>query len=510
MTPPDATPPDATLPDVTLPDVTGHRVAPRWWRPDQTLRGRLTVGLVAVLLVACAVLGVATGLFLRTFLLGRLDDQLATAGGRFSSSLKKGPLTPGGFDGDADNAVPGQSVGTLGVRLAGGRVTDAAVVGEDGSNRRLTLTASDTRLLRELPPGGPVTSAALTGLGDYRLRAVAGRDGDIQVTGLPLAPVTATLAELAAVEAALFAVVVVAGGLATAVVVRRTLRPLRRVADTALDVSELPLTSPDAVLPARIAPPRPTSEVDQVSVALDHMLDHIRAALAVRDGTEARLRQFVADASHELRTPLAIVRVNAEYAARQSPVQPLPAPVGAALTRITAAAERMGALVADLLLLARLDAGRPLAHEPVDLTRLVLEAVIDARSAGPTHRWQLDLPDEPLTTQGDPDRLRQVLANLLTNAFAHTPADTTVTTSLRAVPAGVEISVADDGPGIPADRHADLFERFTRGDTSRSREHGSTGLGLAIAHSIVAAHHGSLRVARSLDGGACFIVRLPD
>jgi len=239
VTPPDVTPPDVTPPDVTLPDVTGHRVAPRWWRPDQTLRGRLTVGLVAVLLVACAVLGVATGLFLRTFLLGRLDDQLATAGGRFSSSLKKGPLTPGGFDGDADNAVPGQSVGTLGVRLAGGRVTDAAVVGEDGSNRRLTLTGSDTRLLRELPPGGPVTSAALTGLGDYRLRAVAGRDGDIQVTGLPLTPVTATLAELAAVEAALFAVVVVTGGLATAVVVRRTLRPLRRVADTALDVSEV-------------------------------------------------------------------------------------------------------------------------------------------------------------------------------------------------------------------------------------------------------------------------------
>ena len=474
---------------------------PLRWPPSRTLRGRLTVGLAAILLVACGVLGVATALFLRAFLLSQLDGQLVAAGGRFAASLERG-----GSDGDADNVVPGQSVGTVGVRLVGGQVAQAAVVAEDGTNRGLVLPAVDAASLAALVPGARPSTADLA-VGDYRLQAVIGRDGDVQVTGLPLHPVNQTLERLAVIEAALFGVLVLTGGLGTAVVVRRTLRPLEQVSATALHVSELPLTAADTVLPGIIGPADPTSEVDQVSVAFDHMLEHVRSALTARDTTEARLRRFVADASHELRTPLATIRAHAEYAGLAD--GPLPAQVTDALTRITAATDRMGTLVADLLLLARLDAGRPLARDPVDLTRLVLDAVVDARTAGPDHHWQLDLPELAVAVTGDGERLHQVLANLLTNARTHTPPGSTVTTTLTTGPTAVEVTVRDDGPGIPTRLRDDLFDRFTRGDASRTRAHGNTGLGLAIAHGIAAAHTGTLTVTDTPDGGAAFHLRLP-
>ena len=302
------------------------------WRPNRTLRGRLTVGLVGILLLACALLGAATAVFLRSFLLSQLDGQLAAAGGRFSASLEHGKLAPGGEDADADNAVPGQSVGTIGVRLVDGRVTQAAIVADDGTNRSFAFPAADTATLTALVPGGGPISADLDAVGDYRLDAVAGEDGDVQITGLPLHSVNQTLARLAAIEAVVFGGLVVAGGVTTAVVVRRTLRPLERVSATALHVSELPLTDADTALPTSIAPAHPTSEVDQVSVAFDHMLEHVRSALASRDATEARLRQFVADASHELRTPLATIRAHAEYAGIAD--GPPSAPVSEALGRI--------------------------------------------------------------------------------------------------------------------------------------------------------------------------------
>jgi two-component system, OmpR family, sensor kinase len=369
------------------------------------------------------------------------------------------------------------------------------------------LPAADAAVLTALVPGGSPVTADLAAVGDYRLEAVAGRDGDIQVTGLPLRSVNQTVARLAVIEAIVFGALVVAGGVTTAVVVRRTLRPLERVAATALHVSELPLTDADTALPRSVAPDHPTSEVDQVSVAFDHMLEHVRSALAARDATEARLRQFIADASHELRTPLATIRAHAEYAS--SAHGPPSAPVSEALGRIAVATDRMGTLVTDLLLLARLDAGRPLAREPVDLTRLVLDAVADARAAGAGHRWRLNLPEQVVTVPGDAERLHQVLANLLTNARTHTRPGTTVTTTLTPGPAAVEVTVRDDGPGIPAELQEDLFDRFTRGDAARTRAHGSTGLGLAIAHGIAAAHDGTLTVTSAPGHGAEFRLRLP-
>jgi two-component system OmpR family sensor kinase len=472
----------------------------------RSLRGRLTIGMVVVLLVAGLVVAVVSELFVRHFLIARVDEQLVSAGGRYGASLEHPDRHESDHRVDPDDVIPGQSEGTLGIRVVGGRIRQAAVVGRDGTNRPVRLDPAGAAAVLRIRPGSGAHSVDLHRLGDYRLRAVRGRDGDIQLTGLPLHPVDETLAELLVVEAALFAGLVVVGGAAALVVVRRSLRPLDQLAHNALEVSTLALTGGEEPLPATAAPQRSAREVDQVGEAFDRMLDRVRNAMAARDATEARLRRFVADASHELRTPLATIRASAEYGAATAA---LPEDTADALSRIRAAADRMGVLVADLLLLARLDAGRPLRHDEVDLTRLVLDSVADARTAAPDHRWELDLPEEAVTVAGDEERLRQVIGNLLTNARTHTPPGTTVTTGISVADDHVEAWVADDGPGVPPALRGEIFERFTRGDSSRSRVHGSTGLGLAIAHGIARAQGGSLSHEPGPSGGACFRLRLP-
>jgi two-component system OmpR family sensor kinase len=484
-----------------------RRSRPRRWRAG-TLLSRLTVGMLVVLLLTCAVLGVATELFVRDSLLSQIDKELGAAGGRYSASLEHQGSPPITVDGDGDESVPGQAVGTLGVRLVDGTVTDAAVVTEAGTNRRLDLSADNAELLSSVVPGGAPKSLDLEGVGDYRVLALEGRDGDIQLTGLPLSPMNQTLTRLFVVEAILFILVFLAGGGATLLVVRRNLRPLHQLTATALDVSEQELTDPETSLPTAVPLSEAGSEVDQLNVAFHRMLDQVQKALTSRDATEAQLRRFVADASHELRTPLANIRAHAEFASTGA--EPLPEATSTALARITSSADRMSALVEDLLLLARLDAGRPLASEPVDLTRVVLDSVADARTASPDHRWQLDLPEEVVMVTGDEDRLHQVLANLLSNASTHTPPGTTVVTRLQVSNLTTDLVVTDDGPGIPADVQPRLFDRFARADTSRSRTHGSSGLGLAIAVSIVAAHGGSLTASSPPGEGAEFRVRLPN
>jgi two-component system OmpR family sensor kinase len=219
-----------------------------------------------------------------------------------------------------------------------------------------------------------------------------------------------------------------------------------------------------------------------------------------------RVRQFVADASHELRTPLTAIRGYTELARRRR--DELPDEVAHAMGRVASESERMTHLVEDLLLLARLDSGRPLDSEQVDLSQLAVDAVSDAHVAGPQHDWNLDLPDEPVLVTGDSARLHQVLTNLLANARVHTPAGTTVTASLTTQPSHAVLSVADNGPGIPPELQSEVFERFARGDTSRSRKGGSTGLGLAIVAAVVRAHHGTIAV-RSVPGSTEFVVQLP-
>ncbi|NUU23507.1 MAG: HAMP domain-containing histidine kinase [Streptomycetaceae bacterium] len=476
-------------------------------RPPRSLRGRLSAGLVLLLALACAAVGVATALELEGFLVGRLDQQLTASGGRFAASQEHEDRP------DADNApdTRGQSEGTFGARLLGGRVTDSAVVRER-SDLAVPLSRSDQRKLAELPPDGKARSIGLSAIGEYRVQAVSGDDGDVLITGLPLHPVEETVHRLEAVETAVFGIALVATGAAAAWWVGFTLRPLRRVAATATAVTRLPLTSGDIAMPRLIDVGDPGTEVGQVGTALNRMIGHVGDALARRQASEERLRNFAADASHELRTPVATVRAHAELGLRST--EPMPPEVRNALQRIQSESERMSVLVDELLLLARLDAGRPLAREPVDLSRLILDAVDDARTVAPDHRWLLDLPEEPVEVPGDRHSLHQVVANLLANAGTHTPRGTTVTVTLAPAPPGQEppehvgLTVEDDGPGIPEALLPELFERFTRADPSRTRTGKGTGLGLAIVHAVVTAHHGTVDVT-SRPGHTRFRFHLP-
>jgi two-component system OmpR family sensor kinase len=270
-----------------------------------------------------------------------------------------------------------------------------------------------------------------------------------------------------------------------------SLRPLHRVAATASRVTELPLADGTVTLPERVPETNPGTEVGQVSAAFNRMLGHVESALARRADSEARLRRFAADASHELRTPLAAIRGYAELARRHP--GPVPDDIAHALGRVESESARMSVLVDELLLLARLDAGRPLASEPVDLTRLAIDTTSDARASGQDHRWVLDLPGEPVLVRGDEHRLHQVIANLLSNARTHTPPGTTVAVRLATPDSGqVELSVTDDGPGIPAELQPALFDRFVRGNGARARKSGGTGLGLSIVHAVVTAHGGTV------------------
>ncbi len=324
--------------------------------------------------------------------------------------------------------------------------------------------------------------------------------------------VDATVRDYVVAEAGIalagIALAAVAGGL----LVRRQLRPLDDVAATATRVAGLPLHEGQVALRERVPEQYtdPATEVGQVGAALNQLLGHVEGALQARHESETHVRQFVADASHELRTPLASIRGYAELL-RRLPGE-LPPEAVRAVARVESESQRMTALVEDLLLLARLDAGRPLERVEVDLALLAVDAVADAHVAGPGHAWELDLPDPeteaPATVVGDEDRLRQVLANLLTNARVHTPPGTTVTTTVRREGTVVVLRVLDDGPGIPADLVPRLFHRFARGDAARSPGSGSSGLGLAIVDAVVRAHDGRIDVDGEA-GATAFTVTLP-
>ena len=332
-------------------------------------------------------------------------------------------------DHDNDN-IPGgpqmcgqeQGPQTFSASIGGSAFHNPTVTGSD-----CNLTQADrTALLALRTSGGPAT-VSFSRLGRYQLMVRPGQAGTKLVTGLPLAPVQSTLQEVELTEIIVFSAALVLTGLLGTGFVRLSLRPLRRVAATATRVTQLPLASGQVTLPDRVPDANPRTEVGQVGAAFNRMLGHVEAALARRAASEARLRRFAADASHELRTPLAAIRGYAELALRHP--GPVPADIEHALRRVESESERMSVLVDELLLLAQLNAGRPLAQEPVDLTRLAIDATSDARVAAPAHRWLLELPDEPVQVRGDEHRLHQVLANLMSNAAKHTPPGTTVTVS---------------------------------------------------------------------------------
>ncbi|HWG63576.1 MAG TPA: ATP-binding protein [Streptosporangiaceae bacterium] len=482
----------------------------RRWLSSRTLRARLIAGLLALFAVVFVAVGIVTYAVLHQTLLTQLDLQLQAAGGRYASCTEEksheGPLPPGGAVPGNCSSLPGLGAGTFGARLKNGVVTNQGVI--DGHSR---LSAADKATLARLPVNGRFYSRDLRSLdGDYRLTAVRGLDGDVLITGLPLSSMESTLGKVEIAELIAFSAALILAGVIGAGFVRLSLRPLRRVAATATRVTQLPLASGKVTLPDRVSGTSPRTEVGQVAVAFNQMLGHVESALARRAASEARLRRFAADASHELRTPLASIRGYAELMLRDP--SPGPRDTEHALRRVEAESTRMSVLVDELLLLAQLDAGRPLAQQPVDLSRLTIDATSDARVAAADHRWLLDLPEEPVVVRGDEFRLHQALANLMNNAAKHTPKGTTVTVRLAAGgdPGTVELSVTDDGPGVPAELQPTLFERFVRGDSSRARldgEAGSTGLGLAIVDAVIAAHGGTVRL-ESEPGETRFVITL--
>lgn len=462
---------------------------------------RLTAGLVVLLAASWLVVGLATAVELRSFLTGRLDQQLQDAGGRFPASLEHGRTGPG--TGDRPD-TRGQSEGTFGARLLDGKVVQEAVV---HGNTHVTADLDDhDRAALALSSPGNIRTISLSELGEYRVLTTRGHDGDVLVTGLPKEPVDIIAHRLLIIEGILFVLVLAVAGAAAAGWVRLSLRPLRRVATIATGVADLPLSGGEVALSQRVPDAGGDSEVGRLGTAFNRMLGHIENSLALRQAGQERLRRFAADASHELRTPVAAIRGHAELALRST--EETPEDVRHAMRRIQAEAARMGDLVDDLLLLARLDTGRPLAAEPVDLTRLVLDATSDARVAGPDHHWRLDLPEDPVEITGDGHRLHQAIANLLANARQHTPPASTVTVALTTGPGRVVVTVSDDGPGIPADLQSGIFDRFVRADHGRSRAEGGTGLGLAIAHGIITVHHGTLTLD-SRPGRTVFRLDLP-
>jgi two-component system, OmpR family, sensor kinase len=486
---------------------------PRVW----SLRLRLLVGQIIVLVVVCVGITAATELALLRHLRTQLDSQLAGASYR-SALMYPEPNHPRGHwmhrywrpgPGPMFLDAPGQPAGMVAAVVSDGRTLDAGYLTSTG-DRAAVSAGAQSQLASVAGSRRPVT-LDLDGLGRYRVVAAPSRGGgDIIVTGLSMSNIDATMIRMLVILGIVTVIALVAATTAGVVIIRRALAPLRRVAQTAREVVEIPLDRGEVELPVRVpeSDANPHTEVGQLGSALNRMLDHIATALSARQASETRVRRFVADASHELRTPLAAIRGYTELAQRMGQDGGDREAVAHAMSRVASETERITRLVEDLLLLARLDSGRPLEREPVDLSRVAVDAVSDAHIAGPDHQWELDLPEEPVLVTGDAARLHQVVTNLLANARVHTGAGTVVTTRLSDEPGHTVLQVIDNGPGIPASLQSEVFERFARGDSSRSRKGGSTGLGLAIASAVVKAHNGTITV-HSAPGHTEFTVRLP-
>lgn len=477
-------------------------------RAPWTLQRKLIVTVVSITSLIMVLVGVTMSALLGTVVEDGLASDLRAQVQRTATMAR--PLLTGGLSAQDILAQQPLPPGTLLIVETPPASPTAAYTAEDGSVVALT-DAQMEQLIDSIPQDGPLV-LRVDGIGTFRL------DGtkigqSVVVLGMSRDKVTSTIGDMLTTIGLLTAggLILLAG--ATAWTIRAGLAPLRAVADTAERVSKMPLSQGEVSIrervPAHQADPR--TEAGRVGEALNTLLDHVGDSLSARQRNEERMRAFVADASHELRTPLASIRGYSELSLRALTRNHDTATIETAessLERIQAQSLRMTSLVEDLLLLARLDEGQELVFGTVDLTRLAIDAVGDARAAGPDHEWVLDVGDEPVLIAGDAGRLHQVAANLLANARTHTPAGTAVTVSVTRDGSTAVLRVHDDGPGIDPAIKDELFERFARADRSRARQTGGTGLGLSIARAIVDAHGGSLTV-RSAPGDTTFEVRLP-
>jgi len=478
-------------------------------RAPVRLRRRLTLTMAALLIVALSTASIVTYTTVRSFLLGRLDAQLDVA--QHVAFVYLAAQSRAGH-------VPSE-------RVLDNRVSPDVyllLVGADGSillNRPSgstihpdpqpvlpsALRPSSTPRQRTFGRRGGVfrpepDSFTVAARGDplaqYRAAALVVPQG-VLVTAVSLNPTSATLNLLVDVELGASLAVLVAVCILVLWTVRRGLRPLEDMARTAGSIAA-------GDLHQRVPVDDGQSEVGRLGQALNVMLTRIEAAFSEKSASEARLRQFVADASHELRTPLTSIRGYTELLRRGAFADE--ESVRRALSRVEREAIRMGTLVDDLLLLARLDQGRPLERVPVDLRKVGADAVDDARAVEPLRPVELVAPD-PVVVLGDPDRLGQVAHNLVRNALAHTPAGTPVRVDVGVSGGMGRLSVSDRGPGLDAEARARVFDRFYRGDVARTGE--GTGLGLAIVQAIAEALSGTATVRSSPGAGATFSIELP-
>jgi signal transduction histidine kinase len=474
--------------------------AGRWRKAVRGASLRTRVMAAAALLVAltCLVTAVLGTTLLRSYLLSRSDAQLRDFAKVASRIVQRQQLQPGG-DSSRPQALPTQFL--VEVIGAGGQVSMAGgPLGAADGPRLSAAQLSDT--------GTPFTAAAAGASGgSWRVLVQRLSGGRHLVIAYSLGDLNSTVTRLEIADAVAGAVCVVLLAGIGLPLVRASLAPLARIEATATAIA-------GGDLSRRIDEPAGNTEVGRLAEALDVMLASIETAYLARadgearaQGSEERMRRFAADASHELRTPLTSVRGLAEYGLQQGDAASREELLRL-MSLIAREADRMGGLVADLLLLARFDAGRPLDRRPVDLASLAAEGVTRARIVDPGRPITLEAA-EPVIVDADEERLRQIIDNLIGNALEHTPPGSPVTVTVTGGPGPGRLTVADRGPGMTSEQASRVFERFYRTDGARTRARGGAGLGLAIAASLAAAHGGEITVDTAPGRGAAFHVRLP-
>jgi len=476
-----------------------------------SLRSRLLLATVTLVAVGLLVADGATYALLRSSLIGRIDRQLR-GGSEFVSGIDfSDGGGPGG--GPAGGSGPGGGERHYGDHGAPPQTQvierlDASGTVVDSSGGPFGSTQSPPVLPRGLPgstraASGDGSRLFSTGSADgtvrYRVLASALPTGGTIVLAYPLGDAEAALGRLLWIEAIVTLAVLAAVAAFALWLVRLGLRPLTNMEQAAAEIAAGDLSR-------RVTPDGGNTEVGRLGRALNVMMERIEAAFAERRASEARLRRFVADASHELRTPLTSIRGYAELFRHGA--EDRPADLAKSMRRIEEESARMSTLVEELLLLARLDQGPQIERTPVDLTALATDAVSDARTVQRDRPIDLDAPG-PVVVSGDAARLRQVAANLLSNALEHTPANTPVHVRVAMRDGEATLEVADEGPGLSPDDASRVFDRFFRVDESRSRDDGGSGLGLSIVAAIAQAHGGRVAVETAPGAGARFIVTLP-
>ena len=464
-----------------------------------SLRTRLLLAVLACVAAGLLIAGLVTYISLRDFLLERVDAQLRNATVPTAMALTNGSQNglPGSGGNPGATDLPPGTYGQL--RDASGNIVNAG-------SFTYGQTGVPTPVLPSTLPSlaghtWVIFQAKATSGGSAGFRVLVENlpnSAGVIVVAIPLDETRQTLNRLLTIEAVVSLLVLGALTAAAWWLIKRDLRPLETMAVTA-----------DAIaagdLARRVQPAEPRTEVGRLGLSLNTMLSRIEEAFAERAATEEKLRRFLADASHELRTPLTSIRGYSEVFGR---AKDDPENLELAMRRIEEESKRMGVMVEELLVLARLGEGRKPEKLPVDLARVVDDAVNDARASAPARDIALERVGAA-DVLGDDHQLRQVVANLLNNALRHTPAEAQIRVTLRAADGHATLAVADDGPGLEADVAAKVFEPFFRADKSRARETGGAGLGLAIVAAIVEAHDGGVRLDTAPGTGATFTVTLP-